>query len=491
MASSKTVPIRQAGLACLLAAGVLIFALSGIASGKSLYVIADINDDPTPVQAYDIQGAALVYQATHPIPSYAGGAVGLAIDTDSETLFVTYEVSNVIQLIDAATFADLGSTTAPGASNLAGIAVDQDALLVYTVDRYTDNLYVYGWDAGTQTLSLEPGFPLDLPNASGLYGIALDEVNDLLYVADGDAADGGRVRAYDTATWNEQRSIKVAHPPIGIAVDAARQAVYTVASFAGSPLLSRYDLAASTEQTVNIGRGGMGVAVDPATGLVYITRGQESDDVDDVCVWDVSPFSEEYSTGDLPGDPTGLCVPGRDVSYNPLGFDKDDGLDEDECVAPGDDVTYELCFDNTLNDFPLYNVSIVDTLPDEVAFVSASDGGSYDAPSHTVTWDIGTLDSGAAKQCLTLVVQVAAETARGSTITNNATISFAMGDQLPIQTTQGETTNICAAPAEQICPTCPDVYETQASGVFCPTAATIMLTSLMAGLSLTQRRRRR
>ena len=47
------------------------------------------------------------------------------------------------------------------------------------------------------------------------------------------------------------------------------------------------------------------------------------------------------------------------------------------------------------------------------------------------------------------------------------------------------------APTEQICPTCPDVYETQATGVFCPTAATVTLTTLMAGLSLTQRRRRR
>ena len=49
---------------------------------------------------------------------------------------------------------------------------------------------------------------------------------------------------------------------------------------------------------------------------------------------------------------------------------------------------------------------------------------------------------------------------------------------------------VSEAPAEQICPDCPDIYETQASGVFCPTAATIMLTSLMAGLSLDGRRRR-
>ena len=63
---------------------------------------------------------------------------------------------------------------------------------------------------------------------------------------------------------------------------------------------------------------------------------------------------------------------------------------------------------------------------------------------------------------------------------------YAVSDQLPAQTTPSKTTS--DAPAEQICPDCPDIYETQASGVFCPTAATIMLTSLMTGLSLAGRR---
>ena len=63
---------------------------------------------------------------------------------------------------------------------------------------------------------------------------------------------------------------------------------------------------------------------------------------------------------------------------------------------------------------------------------------------------------------------------------------YAAGDELPVQTAVSKT--VSDVPAEQICPNCPDVYETQASGVFCPTAATIMLTSLMTGLSLAGRR---
>jgi len=68
---------------------------------------------------------------------------------------------------------------------------------------------------------------------------------------------------------------------------------------------------------------------------------------------------------------------------------------------------------------------------------------------------------------------------------------YAASDQLPVQTTQSDSTHIPEAAAEQVCPTCPDTFETQATGIFCPTAATIMLTSLMTGLSLGRSTRRR
>ncbi len=104
----------------------LILAAIGAASGKSLYVIDNINSDPTPISAYAIDAVhnQLIYQATYNVPYHGWGAVGLAIDTDSKTLFVTYEEDNVIELIDAATMTSLGYVTAPGASNLAGIVVD-------------------------------------------------------------------------------------------------------------------------------------------------------------------------------------------------------------------------------------------------------------------------------------------------------------------------------------------------------------------------------
>ncbi|RLF33802.1 MAG: hypothetical protein DRN08_05180, partial [Thermoplasmata archaeon] len=425
----------------------ILVAISGITAAKSLYVIANINASPTPIQAYDIQGNSLVFQSEYNVPYFGWGAVGIAIDTESETLFVTYEESNVIQLLDARTFEDLGSTTAPDAENLAGIVVDQDKKLVYTVDRYTPTLYVYEWDADNKTLTLKPGFPIDLPNATSLYGIALDEINDLLYVADSwydpvNYTDVGVVRYYDTTTWTEQGNFNLSHPPIGIAVDPIRGFVYTVAGYEYSNLLSKYDLATSTETTTDMGHGGMGVAVDPATGLVYVTGGYDGDDLS---VWDTTttPFTQTYSTGYI-GDPTGICVPGREISYNPLNLNKNDRVEE--CVNPGGYINYTICFNNSLNDFDVHNVTLVDTLPENVSFIEASDGGEY--ADGTVTWEVDTLQGGMENYCVWILVQVDPNTPAGSIIVNHVTID---SDETP-PTTQSETTTVCETGTEDTTP---------------------------------------
>ena len=89
------------------------------ANAKSFYAIDDINGNPTPIISYDIGlGGTLTYQAINTVTRYGGGAVGIAVDSDSAILFVTYEVSNTIKLLDATTMGDLGITTAPGASDL-------------------------------------------------------------------------------------------------------------------------------------------------------------------------------------------------------------------------------------------------------------------------------------------------------------------------------------------------------------------------------------
>lgn len=71
----------------------------------------------------------------------------------------------------------------------------------------------------------------------------------------------------------------------------------------------------------------------------------------------------------------------------------------------------------TLDNGPVTDAVISDPLPAGLTFVSASDGGSYDAATRTITWDLGTLDKSGSVSFVTSVDG----SARG-TIENVATI---------------------------------------------------------------------
>jgi hypothetical protein len=62
-----------------------------------------------------------------------------------------------------------------------------------------------------------------------------------------------------------------------------------------------------------------------------------------------------------------------------------------ECVCPDDYITYYIEFGNSLTN-SVYDINIIDHLPVEVNFVSASDGGSYDSQTHSVYWNLDALD---------------------------------------------------------------------------------------------------
>ncbi|HSW56835.1 MAG TPA: carbohydrate binding domain-containing protein [Dehalococcoidales bacterium] len=68
------------------------------------------------------------------------------------------------------------------------------------------------------------------------------------------------------------------------------------------------------------------------------------------------------------------------------------------------------------------DVVLVDTLPSDLIFVSASDGGTYDESSHTVTWDLGYLEGGIYGN-VSLIGEVSAGAIVGSSLINEAYIS--------------------------------------------------------------------
>ena len=443
MKTTITGKLLYALLALMLQA--VLFA--GVASAKSLFAIADINFNPTPIQAYDIQpDGTLVFQAEQGIPFRGGGAVGIAVDDAAEVLFVTYEVSNIIQLIDARTMTDIGTTTAPGATNLSGVVLDQQKQLLYVIDRMTPNLYVYDWDSATTTLTLQAGFPMALANVSDLYGLALDEINDVLYVSDNHPR---WVRGYDTATWTEVKAFQPTDPPSGIAVDALRGFVYTVApdgfcatTASGTGILSKYDLNTDTETTSPLGQGGFGLSVDHVTGFVYMSGGCITDNL---TVWNasVAPFVQVGAPIPLTGkDPTGLVVPLGEVSYNPLNLSKTDDVDP---VQSGSNLTYTVCYDNLANQSDVTNTMITDDVPAGTTFVSATGGGAHAAG--TVTWDIGTLPIGAPQACVQMTVNVTAP--NETVLVNSATITGWIFTEVRLPpTTQTETTLVGGTPEE-------------------------------------------
>ena len=412
-----------------LAAVFFTFIMVSMATAKSVYVIANINATPTPIQAYDIQGNQIVFQASYGVPYFGWGAVGLAIDTDSKTLFVTYEQSNVIQLLDATTMADLGTTTAPGASNLAGIVVDQELQKVYTVDRHTDNFYVYDWDASTRTLILDAQY--DLPGVGGAFGLALDETNDILYVSNNSPV----IYSYSTSDFiTLAGTITVSGNAIGIAVDPLHGFLYSGAGWSGNYNLSQYNLSTNLENTIYLGSGigVMGVSVDLATGYVYCSTGYAADDFR---VYDMS-LSLTDQTGYI-GNPTGVVVPGAEVSFNPLNLTKDDGIASGECAHPGGNINYTISYDNTLNTYDVTDVTITDNLPPELIHVS---GGTYDSGTHTVSWYIGTLTAGSSGGSETLVAKVASATLPGQITNVCRIISNETGP-----TTVNKVTEVCEA----------------------------------------------
>ncbi len=64
--------------------------------------------------------------------------------------------------------------------------------------------------------------------------------------------------------------------------------------------------------------------------------------------------------------------------------------DSVSCAYTGDIITYHLDYRN-YGSVDAANVKIIEHVPDDFIFVSATKGGVYDAASHTVTWTIGTV----------------------------------------------------------------------------------------------------
>ena len=396
-----------------------IIALPNTASSRSLYLAADHHTGQFDAWNADPLGVT-TYQGTYAL-SYSTDPAGIAVHEEWNAahdsllwsvVFITSEFSPGVEIVDPITLDYLGVSTGP--SNLAGIDVHDATYVVYSVQRMTNQLYIFQYDPDAKTITQIGLVPL--PNCQQAMGIALDESRGILWVADTAA---GFARAYDINTWIEVDSFQPIHNPVDITVDRVRNVVYTVSIIGGawvppgtgSPYLSKYDVQTGVETFTDMGFPGVGVAVDETWNIVYVTGGADAGD--NLSSWDTStyPFTKLHDTGRI-GNPAGIAIgPG----WNPINLAKN-WIIQGAGIYIGQTFTYEITFDSPPID--LTNVVITDILPPELDFVSTTADGQYDLGTHTVVWELGEIAAGETPPTIYLDVKVNQTAVPGQTIHN-------------------------------------------------------------------------
>lgn len=407
----------------------LLMTAAGIASAKSMYVVAKIIafDSQIPVHVYDIGADGLLtYQTEFGAPFIGAGMVGICMDSDTGYLFSTYEDSGSILVTTAATLERRAVLAVSGAKNLAGVVYDHQKRVLYCAEMGEETLHVLNWNSLTGKITPVVGSPFALKGAM-IYGIALDEYADLLYIA----SPSQGISVYSTYDWSLVRTELAEAIAISIAVDPERDYLYYGGGFADNYNLTRRKISDWSKKEVEVDpeAGVMGLGVDPDTGLVYITTGRDNrPGGKDLMVYN-SELELLQVVEDI-GRPTGLAIPFGNTSFNPLHLAKTvknplGGKANSEglfYVVVGDLVTYTISFDD--GDLDPTEISVIDKLPAQVTFVSATGQGvyaRYDSTAHTVTWTNPPLTAGQTAT-LEVVCRVKMDTPAGQIITNRVAI---------------------------------------------------------------------
>ena len=118
---------------------VISVAMVKTADAKSLYVITDQNSGE--LATYDINPDGTVSNPTpFSIQDCGVGSVGLAIDANSTTLFISYEMSGSpnFAIVDATTLELIGTVNDPQWGTFTGIDMDDVNNIVYATHRFPD-----------------------------------------------------------------------------------------------------------------------------------------------------------------------------------------------------------------------------------------------------------------------------------------------------------------------------------------------------------------
>ncbi|MBN2016996.1 MAG: amidophosphoribosyltransferase [Candidatus Cloacimonetes bacterium] len=391
-------------------------------TAKSMFAIGNMYDlYPllTDLISYDLQYNGIQKQETLSIPSHGSGPYDLCMESNNKLLFVSFRGSNVIECVDAGLFKSYGFAELNNISNPAAIQYNDELGILYALERNTKKLFTYSWFYDDTNFTLQGSSPYytELENITNGQDLEYDSSNDLIYVADSSQSSVHYFSAYDLS---HQGYVDIFQKSTSIAVDHGKY-LYSATDNYGSKIL-QYDLVTSAVRSYYLSQDAYVVKleIDDMTGNLFVSLSSTSG-INTILVLNEILEEIHIINDEEINNPAGMCVPNRDIGYNPYGVQKDDGVFT--WISPNKLMRYTISYQNQLN-YPLENVIITDWLPSDqhVSVHNISDDGFYDQQEHTITWDVGTLLAGGIEEDVWVEVRVLSGIQTPDTLVNFCTI---------------------------------------------------------------------
>ncbi len=412
-----------------------ITVTSSVGAAKSLYLAGDAHVPGWDrLWAYDVQSdGRIAFQADSIYLDFGAlGINGLSVDPHSNTLFTTYTGFSNAGVVDTESL-EFGQFIylVPWDMHAGGITYDESRSRAYMTDDGKDRLLLYNWIPEIPGLhNIGYGASevfLSRPNAGA---IAYDPDRDIVYVASIDHGIEMLKVADDRADWEQVGSIGTAYEAQTLSLDLRNKYMYTGGWTDRGAVITQHNLATGEVNQIETSedtKAILSVCVDSATSLIYALLSSANDPARTVRVYD-STF-HLIQTVVVDGDALQLHIPSTSVGYNPLnttialvaGTVENNGQ---HTAVPGAEIQYEICMANT-NLFPVTDIVVTDTLPDELEFVRAQLLGSalgvFDDLSNTYFYHNPSLDPNST-QCFSIVARVKNEVPSGVVISNSVAV---------------------------------------------------------------------
>ncbi|PPF86150.1 hypothetical protein C5B96_05295 [Subtercola sp. Z020] len=238
---------------------------TSVAAATALIAVLAVSTTPSSASAES-------WRYFHATPAFATAhrSESVAVDTVKNLVYTTNPDEGTVTIIDGATSKPVGEPIDVGPAPW-GIAVNSVTHKAYVTDSENGSVSVISGD--------KPAVTAVVPVESTLYGVAVDELRNLVQVV-GYEEESGPFNDFVFAATLEGvgdtvvNSRLISQAPAlngggGVAVDSASDTVYVVFPESGE-VMTLSSALLTVEQLVAIPKGSKNVAVDSALGLAYI-----------------------------------------------------------------------------------------------------------------------------------------------------------------------------------------------------------------------------